>query len=234
MCPDNWVVRWPVGHFEDASGDGAITARYPPRNVLNALARRGPRQESNWKHVVTYPEPPFPVISGLSSFAALSKLKMEANDISKSLSVLEVLGAVYKTMGNREGKGNDEYHQVKATRPCPEAEKAFKAFTKPVRSRNEGHPAAPKTVIVFFKTDASVKQKAVQVANRTGKTVQNVLRKLYEEAQSTPGQLKPYQDLTELDLERYARELNLFRNTRLKQFDIDHCISVLGPVTLVG
>lgn len=90
-------------------------ARYPPRNLRNALAHRGPLERGVWTPVATYTEPQFPIIPGTTAFDAATALHNRTFPLDTFISSLDVLSYLYVIMGARED-AVDLWFQRRVTR----------------------------------------------------------------------------------------------------------------------
>lgn len=223
-APDNWVLRKPVRHFADGE---VFKARYPPRNLRNALAKQGPRTVTPWIPTATYKEPPFSTNANTSVYAALRLLDEHSQDLSASTCTLNVLGFVYFDIGDHQGV-KDPFLQRQVTRPPSHAVERYRRLGQLIKMRQEGHPTGPQSVRTFFKADACVQQRvATEMRTSLGRhsraeTVDKIARRIFEEAETTPQALTVFKGLAESDLERYADELKVFTQTTQAAFDEAH------------
>lgn len=202
-APLNWVVRRPVRHF--CHSDVDWKARYPPRNLLNARYRKGPREAEPWVPTATYEEPPFPILESTAACSAMKKLASDHSDIAQTLHVLDVLNAVYTEMGDRDGV-SDPWRQRRVTMPSLRTISRYREEMRVHVERESGHPSAPKTLRQVFKADEKIQADDAQIlrnhsvsgaAARTLKT--KTLTKLFQEAEGTPGALDRFYPLVEKD-----------------------------------
>lgn len=229
-APLNWIVRRPVRHF--CLSDTDWKARYPPRNLLNAKFRKGPREKEPWLPTATYYEPPFPVIDGTAACSAMKELAAEHQDIGEPVHFLHALRAIYRAMGDRDGV-SDIWLQRRATMPSRAALARYRDELRVYVERERGHPKARKTLRQVFKDDERVLSEVAQVLSqhstgasaRTLRTLRTLktqtLLRLFEEAENTPGALDRFYHVLEKDQERYARELKEFKDKQT-QFDEEH------------
>lgn len=219
-APENWIVRRPVRFFRQPNGSGI--ARYPPRNLLNAKYKTGPRHTGVWKPNATYQEPPFPLQPETSAYTAALKLAEQEKDIAKPVHVLDLLAAVYSLMDD-DRYDIDHWGQQRVTIPSQQAINGYRNAVALYKERMRGQPAAPKTLKQVFRADPDTKARAESQRQRpgcqAGDTVAKITARLFDVAELTPGALDRFRYLVEKDLERYARELKVFRETTLKQFD---------------
>lgn len=230
-APENWVLRRPVSHF---AIEGNIVSRYPPRNMLNAKFKKGPRNESPWNPVQTYSEPPFPLVfrSGrreCSASASLRDFSTEHTAIAKTVNVLDLLRCVYRRMGDRQSV-SDQWLQKRVTRPSTVAIAKYRSQLQLFNDREHGHPKSARTVRQVFKDDATIKAEVFRIRQQPGETrsAAKVTASLFDEASSKPGGLDRFEHMVERDLERYAAELKTFIEVTQRKFDEDHG---LLPVT---
>lgn len=220
MCPENWVLRRPVAHFCDSQT--GRKARYPPRNFLNALYKRGPRESRSWEPTATYYEPPLPIITGRANFNALKNIAQQRMNIKESVHVLHILRAVFEEMGRSE-LCCDRWLQRGVTVPSRMAIERYKNELQTFSARENGYPGAPATVKQCFKNDQAVRGQASQLMNErripqtNSKARTKVLNNLFEKAENTPGALDRYH-MVEKDLERFSRDLKLFKEHQ-REFD---------------
>lgn len=221
-APLNWIVRKPVMHFARSETDWA--ARYPPRNLLNSLYRKGPRETCHWVPTPTYAEPPFPILEGTAACSSMRLFAEEHNDIHESLHLLNVLKAVYRAMSNRDGV-TDRWLQRKVTEPNRRALEGYRNEMRIYSERENGSPIAPRTVRQLYKQDQGVLEKvdAIMSNHSVSEADARRLRKrtitqLFEEAENSPGALDRFYVLAEMDHERYARDLTEFKRVQ-RQFD---------------
>lgn len=226
-APESWVLRRPVAHFADS--DRNIAARYPPRNMLNAKYKQGPRTSSPWMPTGTYREPPVPLLSNSAAFAALQDFNGEQTRLDETLNVLDVLRCVYHRMGVRQS-GADQWLQKRATRPTGTAIAKYNDDLHVFNDREKGHPAASETVRQVFKNDSMVQEQVEIIRRRqsccdnptTTESASKIASRLFDEASSMPGGLDRFEHLVELDLERYAKELKVFKEITQRKFDEEH------------
>ena len=189
-APENWLIRKPVRHYSDGSRN--IKARYPPKNMLNALYVHGPRANhvsadsdelSHWIPTATYAEPPFPIEKRCSAAEALRSLTMTHDDISKPVHLLHVLRAIYEKMGDRESV-KDTWLQKPATRATITALSQFKETLSILQKRDGIRPKPGVTLWQAFKEDASVQEKAEDEARleaeRETRTRDEITKDLFE------------------------------------------------------
>lgn len=224
-APLNWIVRKPVRHFCDSESDWK--ARYPPRNLLNAKFRKGPREEAPWVPTATYSEPPFPVLENTAAFSAMKILAAENGDISKSLHFLHALKVIYKEMGDRQGV-SDPWLQKRATNLSRRALERYRYDLSTYVQREKGRPKAPKTLRQIFREDEKVLEEVSRVLaghnlhRQAEKSLRSqTLMRLFNDAEKTPGAFDRFQYLLEQDQERYFRELKDIKKKQ-EEFDKEH------------
>lgn len=220
-APENWVIRRPLRHFGSSESDWK--ARYPPKNLLNAKFGNGPREEHVWVPTKTYDEPPFPILEGKAACDAMKNIAQEHMDINQSVNVLDMLRAVFVSMGDRDGIA-DRWLQRRVTIPSREAVESYRNRMQLFVERGRGEPSAPKTVRQIFKKDEDVGKEVTQLLLSRGqvpsdKTLRSkVYAQLFEDATNKPGGLDRFLHLVEKDHERYSRELKWFKEKR-REFD---------------
>lgn len=224
-APLNWIVRRTVRHFCDSESDWK--ARYPPRNLLNARFRKGPRVAEPWIPTATYTEPPFPICEGTAACSAMKRLAAENNDISRSVHVLDALKAIFREMGDRDGV-LDPWLQRRVTVPSRRTILRYREDIRMHVERESGHPPAPKTLRQVFKEDDNILAKADSilshhsVSGQTAKALKaKTLAELFQEAENTPGGMDRFYPLVEKDQERYSKELKEFKKKQ-EDYDKDH------------
>lgn len=214
-APLNWIVRRPVRSF--CSSDRDWKARYPPRNLLNAKFRKGPRDRYLWVPTETYFEPPFPIREGTAACRAMKTLALQFSDISESLNLLDALKAVFHGMGDRDSV-SDKWLQRKVTQPSNEAISHYRRELAVYREREKGYPVAPKTMRQVFKSDPKVREQAARIVSSRSlsvaeqrKEMTKTVSEIFDNAVKTPGALDRYYCEVEKDKDRFATELREFR-----------------------
>lgn len=221
-APENWVVRRPVSHFGHRTD---WKARYPPRNVLNAKFKKGPREVYRWVPTATYQEPPVPVIEGTAACESMKKFAQQNSDMRHTLNVLDMLKTIFADMGNREGI-QDRWLQRRVTVPSREVIQKYRDEITTFVERNNGNPSQPLTVKQCFKRDQNNQAKVTrimqerEISSSDSRAKTKLFSDLFEEAENTPGALDQFNYMVEKDLERYSRELEQFKEHQ-KQFDIE-------------
>lgn len=157
----------------------------------------------------------------------MRNLAAEYQDISQSLHFLDVLRAVYREMGDREGV-SDRWLQRRATIPTTTALERYRNKFKMYVEREKGHPKAAKTLRQVYKEDEKTLGEVSQamgnhsLSRAAAKRTQNqLLSSSFEEAEKIPGALDRFYHGVEEDQERYAREFKEFK-TKQAQFDLEH------------
>lgn len=90
--------------------------------------------------------------------------------------------------------------------------------------REKGHPSAPRTVKQFFKKDLKIIDKVIELVRERGlsptdsKAKTKISNELFLRHENTVGGLDRFFQMVEKDLERYARELKVFKDSQ-KEFD---------------
>lgn len=136
-----------------------------------------------------------------------------------SLCVLNVLAAVFEDMGDRDSVG-DPFLQLQVTRPPSHAIKRDKDIVKVNKKRLKGCPAAAKRLCSVFKGGETVKGRVAEdMLKGNTETADKIGSRLFSEAESTPGGLSRFKALVEKDIERFAYELKLFKETKERDFD---------------
>ena len=149
-APVSWIVRQPVKQFCSTSSDWK--ARYPPRNLLNAKYRKGPREVHPWIPTATYAESPFPIIEGTAACSAMRNLAAEHKDLGQSVHFLHALRAIFREMGDRDDV-LDPWLQKRATKPSPDAIALYREEMTVYVERESGHPKAAIPLQRAFKQD---------------------------------------------------------------------------------
>ena len=177
-------------------------ARYPPRNLLNAKFRKGPRDPDPWVPTATYAEPHFPIIDGTSACNAMSALAAEYSDINTSVHVIHSLKAVYRDMGDRDALF-DNWLQRRATAPSARAWGCYMDDMKIWAEIEHGSPRAARTLRQVFKEDEAILNKVAGIlaSHTVSKAVERNLKgktvtMLFEEAENTPGHLIDFTTLS--------------------------------------
>lgn len=221
-APENWIMRRPVSHFGDLRT--GWKARYPPRNLLNAKFKKGPREVYRWVPTATYQEPPVPIIEGTTSCGSMKKFALQHSDIRHTLNVLDLLKTTFMGMGNREGI-QDRWLQRRVTVPCREVIRKYRDELTTFVERNNGSPLQPLTLKQCLKHDHNNESKVRRIMLERGissssRAKTKLFNDLFEEAENTPGALDQFNYMVEKDLKRFSRELEQFKEQQ-KQFDIE-------------
>lgn len=222
-APENWVLRRPCRRFG--------SARYPPRNLLNAQYKRGPRCDGDWIPTPTYNEPPFPVEPGTAAYTALKDLQARSLPLDSSINVLDILRCVYERMGDRHDT-TDPWFQKRVT---PVSTATINEYLDTVRIynlREKGHPKAPLSLRQAFRGDGDVKKQIEDIKSTSGQhpaTDAKIASRLFEQAQLKPGGMDKYERIVSDDMARYAGELKRFRETTQRDFDLQHGFPIERP-----
>ena len=194
-APENWIVRRAVGTKQCATE--ALTegrkARYPPRNLLNALYCQGPRKEGlnleseevvRWIPTATYDDECAPVIENSSACEGLRMLSRENQDIARSVNVLDGLRCIFKAIGDREGV-SDPWLQKRVTRASPHEVDKFRSEMKVLCGRDLVRPRAVLTLRQAFKDDDVVQKEIQEELRQMGigrlQTVEEITRAMFQE-----------------------------------------------------